>query len=769
MASGAGPADELRRAIATGGQPLVLTVSALLRLLELGERPPQAAEQATTLLGAAGIELDRPLEEADYDDKVTLRGGRLPSPRSSGQAEQGSVPSNVTPVRPAAVAEEGPPADAPPQAKHGASHEDVARWLLAKETELDVERRARAEAEQARSLAETRAETAERVTQERIDEVRREADARIEEAQAGAGEMRSAADVQVQRARTDAEAKAKRSVGLARAEAHNAAIEAEQAIAAAREDATEKVEVAESQLAGLQERIAALEDQLTEARNEIESRAVKLSASAEETMTARAEAQEIRAQLTELESRLSERAQALEKSEDVSSEQATRLERLELTLNEERAQAAAQVEAATRRADLAEEQQAELEQRLAAEGEEGVRTVFELEQTRTKLESSYTTIDSLEHELEKARKAVRSRSKRLIEEARAHQEETQRRLDEEVQTRVEVERVLAQREQEAEKLSLALATSQAQFEERDQEAEKLRLALATSQAELEERSGELAEADGRAAAVGNELVVLRASSEREISELRDALASNRAEFERRLAAADERAKGFERTVAALRATIDETENRARAESDAANAAWEEMQRTLRTIEVFEEQRQQSVTESERAARRVSDARRALAALERSKPGGQAAAGAAAEAAATTGRSEPTSNPPAEIEPERTPNPLLSVRQAAESLRHRRAGRLPRGESPPQPEGEPPNSRHHAGLFGRWRARAFRDEPGCCAVCQRELQVDDEAELKASGWIVSGDSGVCPPCQEDGWQLPEGAAIPFRRTPGRERS
>lgn len=74
---------------------------------------------------------------------------------------------------------------------------------------------------------------------------------------------------------------------------------------------------------------------------------------------------------------------------------------------------------------------------------------------------------------------------------------------------------------------------------------------------------------------------------------------------------------------------------------------------------------------------------------------------------------------------------------------------------------PPKPRR--GLFGRRsRKQPFLGVPGECAVCQRSYQADSEEELAASGWSISGDVGLCPDCQSDGWQLPEGAQLPFRR-------
>ena len=81
---------------------------------------------------------------------------------------------------------------------------------------------------------------------------------------------------------------------------------------------------------------------------------------------------------------------------------------------------------------------------------------------------------------------------------------------------------------------------------------------------------------------------------------------------------------------------------------------------------------------------------------------------------------------------------------------------------PTATAEPGESR---GLFARLRrsrSRAFISTQGYCAVCQRAFMAGSEENLGLSGWRVSGDVGLCPDCQSDGWQLPEGARLPFRR-------
>ncbi len=70
--------------------------------------------------------------------------------------------------------------------------------------------------------------------------------------------------------------------------------------------------------------------------------------------------------------------------------------------------------------------------------------------------------------------------------------------------------------------------------------------------------------------------------------------------------------------------------------------------------------------------------------------------------------------------------------------------------------------------GRRRKGPFITTPGYCAVCRKAFQVESEEELSASGWKVNGDVGLCPEDQAEGWDLPEGATLPFRRGHARGR-
>jgi hypothetical protein len=70
-----------------------------------------------------------------------------------------------------------------------------------------------------------------------------------------------------------------------------------------------------------------------------------------------------------------------------------------------------------------------------------------------------------------------------------------------------------------------------------------------------------------------------------------------------------------------------------------------------------------------------------------------------------------------------------------------------------------------GLFGRRKGKAkgtFITTQGYCVVCHRAFMAGSEESLALSGWSVTGDVGLCPDCQAEGWQLPEGGHLPFRR-------
>lgn len=83
----------------------------------------------------------------------------------------------------------------------------------------------------------------------------------------------------------------------------------------------------------------------------------------------------------------------------------------------------------------------------------------------------------------------------------------------------------------------------------------------------------------------------------------------------------------------------------------------------------------------------------------------------------------------------------------------------------EPAAEEPKRGLLSRLRGGKQQSAFIGTPGHCAVCQKTFMAGSEENLRLSGWKVSGEVGLCPEDQRDGWQLPEGARLPFRRGGG----
>ena len=83
------------------------------------------------------------------------------------------------------------------------------------------------------------------------------------------------------------------------------------------------------------------------------------------------------------------------------------------------------------------------------------------------------------------------------------------------------------------------------------------------------------------------------------------------------------------------------------------------------------------------------------------------------------------------------------------------------DTPPPPKEKKPKRR----IFGRKDPSpkgVFITTEGHCAVCQKTFMAGSEEEFERSGWRANGDIGLCPDCQADSWQLPDGARLPFRR-------
>jgi hypothetical protein len=80
---------------------------------------------------------------------------------------------------------------------------------------------------------------------------------------------------------------------------------------------------------------------------------------------------------------------------------------------------------------------------------------------------------------------------------------------------------------------------------------------------------------------------------------------------------------------------------------------------------------------------------------------------------------------------------------------------PSGSERPEPHPEGAAPRRRARRFGR-RRRALPQ----CAVCGRAAEDGEEALER---WRQVRRKSVCPGCQADGWEIPEGASVPYRST------
>ena len=178
--------------------------------------------------------------------------------------------------------------------------------------------------------------------------------------------------------------------------------------------------------------------------------------------------------------------------------------------------------------------------------------------------------------------------------------------------------------------------------------------------------------------------------------------------------------------------------------------------------------EQAPTRRQRRAQEAAEAQTAQAA-ER-----QAAEAAELQAAEATERQVAATH-------EREPEPTAGPREkpdAEPALEAADEGGAQQREAEPQrqpiPVGpaavEPVPEQRKQGFFARLRGggkkrSVFVTTPGHCAVCQKTFMAGSEENLRLSGWKVSDDVGLCPEDQADGWQLPEGARLPFRRGGG----
>ena len=123
--------------------------------------------------------------------------------------------------------------------------------------------------------------------------------------------------------------------------------------------------------------------------------------------------------------------------------------------------------------------------------------------------------------------------------------------------------------------------------------------------------------------------------------------------------------------------------------------------------------------------------------------------------------------------------LAALEQLLEAATKQKAAQVakPPSAEPPrvQPSTEPPQPLadksptapiSEPGRLKR-RKRVFETRGRTCAVCRR-TEAASPGALKAGGWALGAEIDLCPDCQEEGWQLPKGGSLPFRRSSARQQ-
>jgi hypothetical protein len=364
--------------------------------------------------------------------------------------------------------------------------------------------------------------------------------------------------------------------------------------------------------------------------------------------------------------------------------------------------------------------------------------------------------------------ALEARLESLARFSREHGEHYDREARRWAEEAAETRRCLAEAHE-------ALATARADAARLDADARRSQEERAQMQRQLAEAREALAEAADEAERSREE----RAALEQRVSELTEAKEATWAELERTradLTVAREHAEEAGRVAEQRLQVCAETEQRlekVQAEVDNRSAVLAEAERQMdaalqRRMEMFLESEREAAAarardEEEAAARaiqlaeleaRVVEAREVLTELHaESSREHERRAALDDRLRAVIGDTPPDS--PSEAAPaEPAKAEATDAAQHAEGANGRP---VEAGDPAPTPEGR------QGGFFRRRSKAPFIGQPGYCSICSRDLLVESRAELAASGWIVRGDEAVCVSCQEEGWELPEGAPLPLRRS------
>lgn len=324
-------------------------------------------------------------------------------------------------------------------------------------------------------------------------------------------------------------------------------------------------------------------------------------------------------------------------------------------------------------------------------------------------------------------------------------------LEERLQTLVELERgsrdMLEQREAER------LATEKAESERRIAEVDAALADLQTQKHEHGEARRRLAEMDSALADAWSQIKRLAG----EVSEARRETEVARKELkprsEQKVAAAERALVDAHAEIERerkLRGEVEQRQAKEAAEAELRIAELEEMLTQARA-EAEQERRQRADLEQQLAER--DQERERLLAIERQLKALVGAPGDSNHAVREHGQEDPEiltpePPPPSENEELEVP-PLFETLQPVEPA-----------ESEPTPA--------PARRVGR-RRRQSRKHTAVCVVCKRTVEGESWTRLAADGWVITDDTALCPDCRREGWQLPEGGGLPFRRSVERQTS
>jgi hypothetical protein len=374
---------------------------------------------------------------------------------------------------------------------------------------------------------------------------------------------------------------------------------------------------------------------------------------------------------------------------------------------------------------LAEAQMREEQERVAQ------RSLAELEKNLVEAWSEVARIREelaeARRETDDARKEIRPRSERKVAEAQAALAEARAEIERERELRAELAQRLEQSEREARE-ALEQRVPAADVEEAERRIAELEEMLAAAQAEAERERGQRGEMERR----------LEVLVEHE-AEAEQALERQFAESEKRREEAERTAGEASEALARVRAERDHQRRRLL-------AIEEQLQALVGAVEP-------TAPASARRPRPDPAAAEPPAALEEDEmPHGDDEGGEADERE-RDGVSEAV---PPLLEALGTGHPRETTTPEHAGPTVNEEDEVPEPSDTAQDRSQIRRGRRHWGRKSERRSYV-------CAVCKRLPLGQRPKQLTGSGWVIAGETALCPDCQRFGWQLPEDGGLPFRRS------